>query len=502
MELKHFFNILFRRKWVILSTVAITLIVIVAGTQLQTPTYEASTILRIAATAGGPQTSAVYTYNEQLMNTYIEIATSRPVMEELMTRLEVNQPPSITAETIPNTELIKITAKDTNPKLAATAANTLADILIMQSNQLYTGGGKTSQEILEEQLAQAQVDVEKSRQDYEKIIIQTPAVPNEIEIAGQLFQLKQNNYATLLSQYNQARFREEIQANMITLIEPAITPQAASQPRAALNYILGLVVGLIGGMGLAFIFENLDTHLYTTQDIESAAKLITFADIPNAGKKQVIISRNGPSPVSKAYQCFAENIYLTNDQKLKKVLLVTSAEPGQGTSTVVTNLAYSLSEYGKTVIAIDCNLYLPKLHSLFDLSNEYGLTDVLEKDLDIKKAVQKSPHEGLSILSSGSLPDNPSKILGSPQMSKLINNLSQQFDYILLDTPALSSMTGMVPLAQNADALILVVRIAHAQRKAVLSTEKFLTKFQDKFIGLVVNQTEDSSNYFYQYSHK
>jgi capsular exopolysaccharide synthesis family protein len=204
--------------------------------------------------------------------------------------------------------------------------------------------------------------------------------------------------------------------------------------------------------------------------------------------------------MAKAFQNFASNIYLANNQNLKSVLLITGAEPDQGTTTVVSNLAYSLSEYGKVVIAVDCNLYMPKLHSLFNLSNEYGLTDVLEKNLDPIQAIQKSPFEGLSILSSGPLPSNPSRMLSTPQMAGLINNLGQQFDYILLDTPAPPSLAGIAALAQNVDGVILVVRRSHAKREAVQSIGKFLSKFQDKFIGLVINQAEEiSSNHFYQY---
>ncbi len=503
MELRDYLKIILRRKWVIAITVFATMSIVVIGTRLLTPVYQASTILRVAVSAGGPQNSAVYTYNEQLMNTYAQIATSSPVMEELMSRLQVDGLPIIKAEVIPNTELIKITTEDENPKMAATVSNTLAEILTTQSNQLYTGGGRTSQEILEEQLIQAQIEVEKTRQDYKKLIIQTPAVQNELEIAGQLFLIKQNNYAALLSQYNQVIFREEIQASMITMVEPAVAPEVPSSPRAGLNYVLGLIVGLIGGLGLAFIFENLDTTLYTSQAIETATKLSTFANIPSANKKHLIIANNGSSPIANAFQNFASSIYLANNQMPHKVLLVTSVEPGQGNSTVVTNLAYSLSEYGKTIIAVDCNAYSPKLHSLFGLSNEYGLTDVLEKKMDLKKAIQKTSYEGVSILSSGPLPAQPYRMLVIPQMSELINSLSHQFDYVILDTPALSSLAGIPVLAQTIDGLLLVIRRAHAQRDAVQSVDKLLTGFQDKFIGLVVNQAEDiHSNYFYQYKQK
>ncbi|MBI5351484.1 MAG: hypothetical protein HZB50_02470 [Chloroflexi bacterium] len=259
MELKHYINILFRRKWMIILTIAITMAVVVIGTQLQTPIYEASATLRIAASAGGQLIYPNLTYVDRLMNTYVEIATSDPILDELVKRLDISKPPMIKAEIIPNTELIKITVEDTNPKLVAAAANTLADILMAQSNQLYTGGGKTSQEILGEQLVIAQTDLDQTRKEYGKLVIQTPAAPERIEATRQSLQLKQNAFTTLLGQYEQAAYREEIQSSMITVIESANMPNAYSQPRVMLNYSLGLIVGLIGGMGLAFIFENLDT---------------------------------------------------------------------------------------------------------------------------------------------------------------------------------------------------------------------------------------------------
>jgi capsular polysaccharide biosynthesis protein len=137
MELKDYITVLGRRKWVILLTLAVTMAVVSIGTYLTTPVYQATTVLRIAVSSGGPLSYSDYAYADQLMNTYVEMATRRPVVEELMKHLLLNEPPKIKAEILPNTELIQITVEGTNPKLSAKAANTLADILIAQGNQLY-----------------------------------------------------------------------------------------------------------------------------------------------------------------------------------------------------------------------------------------------------------------------------------------------------------------------------------------------------------------------------
>jgi polysaccharide biosynthesis transport protein len=503
MELKDYINVLWRRKWVILLTLTITMTVVMIGTQMMTPVYRASTTLRIAASASGSLNYSDYMYAERLMNTYVEIATSRPVLEELLKRLDLIQPPNIKAEIVPNTELIRITVEDISANRTALAANTLTEILITQSSQLYTGGGKKLTEVLGEQLAVIQADVEKTQQDYEKLLIQTPAASEKIDASGQLLQLKQSNYATLLGQYQQARFREEVQASMITIFETAIVPQTPSKPRVLLNISLGLVVGLVGGLGLAFIFENLDTTLYTTEDIEIVTKITALAKIPKVNKKQTCNFQDVFSPIAEAFRKLATNIQLANHQESRKVLLIVSAEPNQGKSMIVANLAFSLAELGKNVVAIDCDTRMPTLHSMFHLSNQCGLKDVLEQKTSVKKALQKSSYDGVTVLSSGSLLAHPSQLLGSPQMAKLIESLRQQFDYILLDSPALLAVADVSALTPNADGLIFVVRRAHATREAVQTAGKYLAELHDKSFYLIVNQADHSNGYdYYQYRRK
>ncbi len=498
MEIRGYINILWRRKAIIILTAAVTLVVVAIGTYLATPVYEALSVLRVATSTGTQAISSVdYMYTDRLMNTYVEIATSRPVIIELIQRLGLNQPPSIKAEIVPNTELIKITVEHTNPQIAATAANTLAEILIAQSNQLYSGGEKSSQEILGEQLAQMQSDIEVARQDYEKLLIQTPEDTEKIRTASQSLALKQKIYETLLQQYEQARVKEAMRANMVTIVESAVVPQAPAKPRVALNYVLGLLVGLVGGIGLAFIFENLDTTLYTVDEIESVTELHTLAKIPKASKKQIDISQDGSSPVAEAFRNLAANIQLIDHQQPRKVLLFMSAEPKQGKSMIVSNLAFALAEEEKKVVVVDCDMRLPKIHSLFHLSNQYGLKDVLERKTGLIKSLQKSQSGSVTVLTSGPLSDHPSQLLASPQMAKLIEKLSQKFDYVLLDTPAFLAVADIAGLAHYVDGLILVVRRAHARREAVQAVGKFLALFPDKVIGRIVNQTDDNINYSY-----
>ncbi len=479
------------------------MVVVILGTHFQTPIYQATTTLRIATSAGTQFSYQDYMYADRLMNTYINIATSEPVLTELMTRLNLNKAPSVKAELISNTELIKITVEDVNPELVATAANDLANILITQSSQLYTGGGVSSTEVLGKQLAIAKDALDTTQQKYQQLLIQTPAAPEDIAIAQETMNLQQNTYANLLSQYEAASIRETMQANMITVVEPASVPPSPARPKTLLNYGLGLFVGLLGGVGLVFLFENLDTALHSPDEIEFITELTAIARIPKGKKKQLDISRISTSHFAEAFRNLATKIQLINHQQPNQVLLIMSAEPREGKSLIVSNLAYALAEAGKKVVAVDCDMHLPKLHETFHLANLYGLSDILQRKAGLRKSLQKGNFKRVAVMASGSPVDHPSKLLNSPRMENLIESLSRKFDYVLLDTPALTSFIDTEILAHFADSLMVVVRQAYTRRESIALMSKFLKGLQDKTICLVINQAKDNKDYgYYGYSRK
>jgi capsular exopolysaccharide synthesis family protein len=503
MEFRHYIDILWRRKWPIIVTAMVTMAVVFLGTHFQTPIYQASTKLRIATSASSELSYSYYINADRLMNTYIDIATSEPVLTGLMTRLKINKLPSIKADIIANTELIKITVEDSSPVLAANAANNLANILITQSSQLYTGGGISSTEVLGKQLAIAKDALDKTQQKYQQLLIQTPAAPEEIAIAQETMNVQQNTYANLLSQYDQAAIRETMQANMITVVEPASVPSFPAKPKKLLNYGLGLFVGILGGAGLALLFENMDTTLHSSDEIETLTELTAVVRIPKGNKKKLDISKIGISNFAEAFRNLATKVQLINHQQPKQVLLVMSVVPREGKSLIVSNLAYALAEAGRKVIAIDCDMRLPKLHELFHLTNHYGLSDFLQRKAGLNKSLQKSHVKDVVVLTSGSPADHPSKLFNSPRMENLIASLSQKFDYVLLDTPALSSFVDTEILAHYANSLVVVVRQAYTKRESVALMGKFLKGFQDKTICLVINQAKDNKDYgYYGYSQK
>ncbi len=497
MELRRFFDLLWRRKWIIIVTAIVTIAAVVAGTHYTKQVYTASAVLRVAASASGTLNYQDYMYTDRLMNTYVQLAKSEPMAQELMKRLSLSQRPAIDAQVIPSTELIRITVEDANPAQASKVANSLAEILVTQDSQLYTGTGIKLTDVLQAQLTEVQKDLDQTRQSYGMMLLLTPAAPDNIEATKQLLTLKQANYASLLSQYQQAQFREEIRASMVSVWQPAVPPQKPTHPVPLLNYGLGLLAGLVGGLALALVFENLDTRLYSTAEIEAAAGRDAAVCIPKGNAKQMAPVAGNYSPVAEAFRNLAMLLHRHHGGDKGKALLVISPEPSQGKSTVILHLAVSLAELGKQVVVIDCDTRVPRLHALFRLSNNPGLKDLLEKTAKQEDVIQSSSYDGVSVITSGSPLPHPSQMLGSSEMTDLVMQLRKRYDYILLDSPALLAAADAAALRPYADFLILVAQRGYARREAVQAAGSFLKESGDKDVYLIVNQAEKNRGYDY-----
>ncbi|MDX1520150.1 MAG: GNVR domain-containing protein [Anaerolineae bacterium] len=360
MELKSYFVILWRRKIVIAIAAAVATIVTLIGTMMMTPKYETSTTLRIATANRGSIDWVDYDveYTERLMNTYSKIAVSDPVVAQLRQQLDLDEPPNIEVDILANTELMKITIENPDPVVAAQIANLLAQILIDQSKGLDTGDNKTTLEVLNEQLLQLEQELEQGRQEYDQLLSELPEDSERVTAARRALDFRENRYTTLLEQYEQARTRAAVQVNTLTVIEPAIPPLKPSKPRWEINIALGVIIGLAGGLGLAFLFENLDTTLYSIDQIETLTNSPILGQIPTSAALPKI-ALNNVSAHTEAIRRLRTNILLRDNAGPLQAIALTSAEPGEGKSTIIANLAWAMAQTGRKVALIDGGMRLP-----------------------------------------------------------------------------------------------------------------------------------------------
>jgi succinoglycan biosynthesis transport protein ExoP len=371
----------------------------------------------------------------------------------------------------------------------------LTSYLISQSETLYSGGGKSPVEILNEQLNQLSGELAIARRDYENLLLNSPGDTEQLSALNQSITLKQEMYATVLDQYEQARVREALRANTISVFEPAETPLAPSSPKKILNIALGLIVGLIGGLGLAFLFENLDTTIYTTDQIEAITKLPLIGKIPKLGKHNFFIDMNDNFGYGESFRRLRTNILSVEFPM--KTLLITSAEPREGKSRITANLAYAMAQSGRNVVVVDGDLRLPSQHNLFKIGNRIGLSSVLHHTSSFSEALQASEFFGVRVLTSGPLPINPSELLGSDYMKTLISQLANTFDLVIIDAPAALAFADAAVLATLVDAVALVILRGKTSARAVQSVQAQLNKIKARWIGVIVNQAEINDSHYY-----
>ncbi|MFN2292778.1 MAG: polysaccharide biosynthesis tyrosine autokinase [Candidatus Promineifilaceae bacterium] len=490
MELKQYYSIIVRRKWIIIiTTVAITLLAVIF-TYLTTPQYQSSTTLRVATVEN-------ISYTQILMNTYAQIVKSSTVKTKLKEELQITGSPIIRVELIPDTELMVITAEAQDPEEAQAIAAKAASLLAEQSRDIYSGSGQTTAEILSQQVGEAESELDRARSEYEDLLANSPEDKVALDASEQSISLKERTLATLLDQYERARTNEALIANSVSIVEPANLPVTPSKPNKTLNIVLGALVGLLGGIVLAFLVDNLDTRMYSVDQIESVTMLPTMGTIPASKNEKLTIARlnDGSYPQVEAFRRLRTNLVSLERNQDDNVVMITSAQRGEGKSTISANLAVALSQSGRTVVVVDCDMRLPALHKIFDLPNKRGLTSILTKDISLEEAVLHSVYPRLTVLTSGPLPPNPTELLGSFQMVELVEKLRQEYDYVLLDTPALLSVADAAVVTPIANTVVWVISQGQTRRSDVEAVRRQLLNVGVKSIDVVINRSSLDNDY-------
>lgn len=206
----------------------------------------------------------------------------------------------------------------------------------------------------------------------------------------------------------------------------------------------------------------------------------------------MLVTKKIPRSLSaEAYRSLRTSIKFSLIDKPIKTIVVTSSLAGEGKSTVVVNLAYSLSQDGARVLVIDCDLRKPSIHENFLLANEKGLTDVLFGKSDLK-GVTKKIEDSIFLITAGTILPNPAEILGSKEMENLIKELKINFDYIIIDTPPILPVSDTLLLVSKADATLIVVKARKTKEKMVKESYERLIEAKANVIGTVLNESDKS----------
>ncbi|QGP92647.1 Tyrosine-protein kinase YwqD [Neomoorella glycerini] len=216
-------------------------------------------------------------------------------------------------------------------------------------------------------------------------------------------------------------------------------------------------------------------------------------------KPMLVAGKHPKSPMAEAYRTLRTNLSFAAVDQPVRTLLVTSAGPGEGKSTTISNLAVVLAQGGSQVLLVDCDLRRPSQHKAFELDNSRGLTNALVEEINPEELIQATSVEGLGVLTTGPLPPNPAELLGSERMKGLLSGLAAGFDYVLLDTPPALAVTDAAVLAQQVDGALLVARAGVTRTDMLLEARELLARTGVRLLGAILNGIQPNGNSYYYY---
>ncbi|MFS0637351.1 CpsD/CapB family tyrosine-protein kinase [Mesobacillus foraminis] len=219
----------------------------------------------------------------------------------------------------------------------------------------------------------------------------------------------------------------------------------------------------------------------------------------NDQRRKLITSYDPKSPISEQYRTIRTNIQFSSIDEELKTIMVTSSGPGEGKSTTASNLAVVFAQAENSVLLVDADLRKPTAHYTFNLTNTFGLTTVLAKQISLEEAANNTNIPNLSVLTSGPIPPNPSELMGSVGMERFIKEAKESYDIIIFDTPPVLAVTDAQVLANKCDGTILVAYSGKTEREAAGKAKDLLLTAKGKLFGVVLNgkKLSNSENYYY-----
>jgi polysaccharide biosynthesis transport protein len=396
----------------------------------------------------------------------------------------------------------------------------------LQSGELQQKATSELVRLEAERLASEQVAVAltKSQTDFQQRTEAIPALEKQLRQLLRDVEISQEIYANLIRKLQEIQVLEQQNLGNARILSPALVPDEPIAPRKLLYILSGFVLGSLLAFGVALLLDARDKSVKTLEDIKALFSDYTMLGVipaiegvqskikekgasVSADVKRELYVRDTPnSPPSEAIRMVQSNLKYLNSDKPLKVIVMTSGIPSEGKSTASANLAMAMAELGQKVLLVDADLRRPVQHRTWELLNRVGLSDVLVGEASLDDAIQKG-ETNLDVLTAGVLPPNPSALIDSDHMVNLLQEFSQRYRYVIIDSPPLSAAADTLTLSRMADGLLLVVRPGVAETGSVALSKELLKQPGHNLLGVIANgvtpdQQPSYSSYYYSYDQK
>lgn len=318
-------------------------------------------------------------------------------------------------------------------------------------------------------------------------------------------------YLMLLEKYQEALINEESQPNNVKIIDYGKVPKAPSKPNRFLIITIGLLIGLGLGYGFALLRNILDVSVKSPEDLENIGiSLIgwvpTFMREPKAGRhthteQELVLAYNSDSVPAEAFRTLRTRLQFSKlEPEPIKTILITSSIPREGKTIISSNLAASFA-LSSRVLLLDCDFRKPRMHNIFNMKRYPGLCDYLFGTVPIEDAVRETSFPNLHIMTCGTIPTNPAELIASKHMQTFLNMIKPKYDYILIDSPPLATVTDAELLSSYVDGTVVVCLASKTRLDLLVNTIDTLNKINDTFIGVILNNFDYQATYgsYYKY---
>jgi len=339
---------------------------------------------------------------------------------------------------------------------------------------------------------------------FQERAIEYETLKREVEVNKEL-------HNSLLKKLSEVSVAAMSTATNIQVVDKAMYPKNPYKPDIPMNFLLSLVFGLFGGIGLAFFVDYFDSTVKDTEDIERSMNLPSLGMIPfqkdlNAETRPLLLNRGASNNlVSEAFRSIGTFLLLSTSSRPPKTILITSANEKEGKTTISLNIASALTEsLGKGII-IDADMRRPKIYRSLGVDNKIGLSSFLSGNYELKDddnvLIKDTPIKGLSVISAGPQPPNPSELLHSERMKELLNALYGMFSFIIIDAPPIMGTPDSVLLSSMVDGTVLVVRAGETSKASLSAVKQTFRHVNAKLLGVVLNGVKKEDLKYGYYSH-
>ncbi|HNT74570.1 MAG TPA: polysaccharide biosynthesis tyrosine autokinase [Anaerolineae bacterium] len=514
MELRQYLSIVLKWWWLILLTTVLGAGAAYYVSSISLPIYKATTTLTIDR-GGDPRDdpSRQIQTSEAIASTYVVQIQAPVILQAVRSRLGLamdvdDLKEMLTVSQMVDTQLIDIAAQGHDPALLKALVETVAQVFIEQETGQQEARYQAQLTALETQVAGLETSLEETQK-----AIAALGDPNDLpEFARlDLAQLEtrranqQTRLTILLQSAQEFRLAMARYTTRISVFAPAELPVKPIGPQTLRNTALAAATGLMIGVGVAFLIEYLDDTVRTPEDIKQVLPLAVLGVLPRMAKRNtaqtgIVVTEHPLQPIAEAFRSLRTSIQFTNLDEPPRTLLVTSPQPTDGKSFTAANLAAAIAQGGKSVILVDADLRHPTMHKTFNLPIAPGLTESLLSVEERPRALQATNVERLRVVPVGSRVPDSTELLASQTFKRLIAELQEQADVVILDSPPVLAVSDAAVLSTLVDGVALVMDCGKTRIPAAVQAAERLAGVGGTILGVVLNRvTARSGGYYYYY---